>query len=215
MERLLVTSGFTYDLAISNEELLDRCKEKDESALRELLRRHERSVYSLLYRMLSNHEDAEEGLAEVFVKVWRSAGTFKGKAKFTTWLYRIAGNTARDVLRSRKARPEVPVDDEILVATDLAGIATADPEKSAIIADELNRINLAMARLSDDDRLLVTLYHIQELSFEEMAEITGINRSNLKVRLFRARKKLRAHLENMEQEANNELQTGTTKSFGV
>lgn len=210
-----MTNGFIYDFGESNEELLARCKEQDEAALRELLRRHERPVYSLLYRMLGNREDSEDALADVFVKVWRSAAGFRGASKFTTWLYRIAGNTARDVLRSRKARPEVTMDDEILTETDLVGTASADPETCVINADEIAGIEMAMQKLSEEDRLIVGLYHIQECSLEEIAEITGLNRSNLKVKLFRARRKLRAYLENLDRGMYDEMRTGTTESVGL
>lgn len=210
-----MTSGFAYDFGFSNEELLSRCLQNDEAALRELMRRHERPVYGLLYRMLGSHEDAEEALADVFVKVWKAAGSFRGASKFTTWLYRIAGNTARDVLRSRKARPEVAIEDEILVETDLIGTSTVDPESAAICADELARIDMAMQKLAAEDRMLVSLFHIQECSLEEIAEITGQNRNNLKVKLFRARRKLRSHLESLDRELNNEMQSGTTESIGL
>lgn len=210
-----MTSGFAYDFGAGNEELLRRCKEGDETALRELLRRHERPVYSLLYRMLANHEDAEEALADVFVKVWRSASKFRGDSKFTTWLYRIAANTARDRLRARKARPEVAMEDEVLSEIATVGTTTVDPEQAAVDADEFTRVEKAMQKLSEEDRLLVTLYHIQESSLEEIAEITGRNRSNLKVKLFRARRKLRAHLEELDRETSNELQSGTTGTLGL
>jgi RNA polymerase sigma factor (sigma-70 family) len=210
-----VTSGLVYNFGESDEDLLRRCQDGDEAALRELLRRHERAVYGLLTRMLGSREDAEDALAEVFVKVWRSAKSFRGDAKFTTWLYRIAGNTARDFLRSRKARPEFPVDDVFLSETDLGGSDAVDPEKSVVDRDEVARIDRAMMRLSTEDRLLVTLYHIRELSLEEVAKITGQNRSNLKVKLFRARQKLRAHIEALDRERDNEMQAGTTESFGI
>jgi RNA polymerase sigma-70 factor (ECF subfamily) len=187
----------------------------DEAALRELMRRHERPVYGLLYRMLGSHEDAEEALADVFVKVWKAAGSFRGASKFTTWLYRIAGNTARDILRSRKARPEIAIEDEILAETDLIGTASADPEEALICSDELARIDMAMQKLTAEDRQLVSLFHMQECSLDEMAEITGQNRNNLKVKLFRARQKLRTHLESLDREKNNELQQSTTESFGL
>ncbi|MCE5199859.1 sigma-70 family RNA polymerase sigma factor, partial [bacterium] len=109
-----MNSAVEYDFGQSNEELLDACKRQDQEALRVLFRRHERPVYNLLLRMLSKHEDAEDALAEVFVKVWRSAAGFKGDSKFTTWLYRIASNTARDHLRSRQVRPEVSIEDVIV-----------------------------------------------------------------------------------------------------
>lgn len=208
-----MTSGTVYNFGESNEDLLRRCEDNDEAALRELLRRHERPVYGLLYRMLGSHEDAEEALAEVFVKVWRAAKSFRGASKFTTWLYRIAGNTAKDALRSRKARPEITIDDVILSEMDLSGSDAIDPEQALVKAAELSDIENAMQRLSEEDRLLITLYHVQELSLEEIAQITGQSRANLKVKLFRARQKLRTHLSALNREMNDELHTGTTESL--
>lgn len=197
-----MNSGSTYDQSVSSEELLRRCKENDETALRELFRRYERPVYGMLYRMLGRHEDAEEAVSDVFVKLWKAAAGFRGDAKFTTWLYRIAGNTARDFLRSRKARPEFPVDDEILSEMDLSdGSSVVDPETSVVSKEELERIERAMLRLSPEDRQLVTLFHIRELGLDEIASITGQKRNNLKVKLFRARQRLRAHLSDMDTES--------------
>ena len=119
-----------YDFSMSNEELLELCKRQDQDALRVLFRRHERPVYSLLYRMLSNHEDAEEALAAVFIKVWRGATGFKGDAKFTTWLFKIASNTARDTLRSRRLRQEVSIEDVVINEAETqsrSGSAVGDP----------------------------------------------------------------------------------------
>ncbi len=190
-----MTRATDYDLSMSNEELLELCKRQDQDALDALFRRHEKPVYNLLYRMLSNHQDAEEALAEVFVKVWRAAGSFKGEAKFTTWLFRIASNTARDFLRSRRSRPEVSVEDVVVdevEAGERAGASSyANPEKAAIQADDMARINRAMLELSKEDRLLVSLYHFQNLDYEQIAQITGIPPGNLKVRLFRARQRLK------------------------
>lgn len=174
--------------------LLELCRRQDQEALRILFRRHERPVYNLLYRMLSNHEDAEEALSEVFVKVWRAAGSFKGDSKFTTWLFKIAANTAKDFLRSRMIRREVSLDDDS-VAGGRAEISargkTVDPEECVLEGDEIARIVEALDGLSEDDRLLITLYHFQDLGYEEIAEITGIPASNLKVKLFRARQRLK------------------------
>ena len=207
------------DLAISNEELLDLCVGQDQEALRLLLRRHERSVYSLLYRMLNNPEDAEEALAEVFVKVWRGAAGFKRDAKFTTWLFRIASNTARDFLRSRKSRPEVSIDDTVLAETNM-GLSlcsnTPDPEKSAIAADDRAQLTRAMWNLSDEDRLLIELYHIQERDYDEIEQITGIPASNLKVKLFRARQRLKKLCAEQERsDISDEMRRSTAESSGL
>ena len=208
-----------YDFSTSNEGLLELCKRQDQEALRVLFRRHERPVYSLLYRMLSNHEDAEEALAEVFVKVWRAAGSFKGEAKFTTWLYRIASNTARDKLRSRQIRQEVFIDDTIVDEVGLGeriASPSMDPEKCVLVADERARVIRAMQELSEEDRLLVTLYHFQECDYEEISQVTGVSPSNLKVRLFRARQRLRKLCADDEKEGGvNEMRVDTAESSGL
>lgn len=206
-----------YDFSVSNEELLDLCKRQDQEALRLLLRRHERPVYSLLYRMLSNHEDAEEALAEVFVKVWRGAAFFKGNAKFTTWLYRIASNTARDFLRSRRSRQEVSIEDVVINELDLCekSGSDGDPAKRAIEAEGRAQILMAMNELTEDDRLLISLYHFQELDYEHISEITGTPPNNLKVKLFRARQRLRKACAALEEGNRDELRTGTTESAGL
>lgn len=207
-----------YDFSVSNEDLLDLCKRQDQEALRLLLRRHERPVYSLLYRMLSNHEDAEEALAEVFVKVWRGAAFFKGDAKFTTWLYRIASNTARDFLRSRKSRREVSIEDVIVNELEAGDRATGDmrdPAEHVLEADQRTRILRAMNELSEDDRLLVSLYHFQECDYEQISKITGTPTNNLKVKLFRARQRLRKVCAALEEGDHSELRTDTTESAGL
>jgi RNA polymerase sigma-70 factor (ECF subfamily) len=208
-----------YDFSASNEELLMQCQRQDQEALRLLLRRHERPVYNLLYRMLSNHEDAEEALAEVFVKVWRAAASFKGDSKFTTWLYRIASNTARDVLRSRQTRRDVSIEDVILDEVRLSerqDSTYGNPEKTAIEADDKERIIKAIALLSEEDRLLVTLYHLQECDYDEISAITNIPSGNLKVKLFRARQRLKKLCAGEEVEGDNdELRTDTNQSSGL
>ena len=218
----------SYDLSVSNEELLRRCQEQDQEALQVLFRRHERPVYGLALRMLGNREDAEEALADVFVKVWRSANKFRGDAKFTTWLYRIASNTARDMLRARRGRQDVSIEDMAewdpegaMTSTDQAG----DPSESLLRNEDKALLMSAMQRLSEDDRLLITLYHLQESSYEEMSQILNVPAANLKVRLFRARQRLRQRFEALSQESegpgaykegqDHELQTDSAESTGL
>lgn len=210
-----------YDFSVSNEMLLEMCKRQDQEALRILFRRHERPVYNLLYRMLSNREDAEEALAEVFVKVWRAAASFKGDAKFTTWLYRIASNTARDRLRSRMTRQEVSFEDMAADDTDalehFQGTAES-PETAAIESEDRARIVRAMQQLSEEDRLLVSLYHFQELDYDEIEQVTGISPSNLKVRLFRARQRLKKICAEQEKDGvgnDTDMRRDSTGSSGL
>ena len=202
----------------TSEQLLDGCTRGEHDGLRELFARYQRPVYNMLYRMLSNKEDAEEALAEVFVKVWRGAGGFRGRSKFTTWLFRITSNTAKDFLRSRMVRPEVYIDD-VSMERELAdrGECGADnPLQSAIRGEEHVVVQRAIMKLSEEDRTLVVLYHLQGLDLDEVSEITGIPRDNLKVKLFRARQRLKKLLT--EQEAvfdEKELRSDTTGPIGL
>lgn len=209
-----------YNFAVSNEELLIRCAEQDQEALHTFFRRHERPVYNLLYRMLGNHEDSEEALADVFVKVWRSAGKFRGASKVTTWLYHVAANTARDRLRSRKAKAaEVAIEDMVMAEVDIARAnpdGYVDPEKACLDSEQSAFLTAAINRLSEEDRLLITLYHLQEVGYEEISKITGISPSHLKVKLFRARRRLREHCLMLEkEETDNEMQRDTTEPNGL
>jgi len=219
----------SYDLSVSNEELLIRLRNGDQEALRTLFRRHERPVYALLYRMLSNREDAEEALADVFVKVWRAASRFRGEAKFSTWLYRIASNTATDALRARRGHHTVSFEElakweaEALMADESPA---DDPAEAAVRSEERAMIMLALQKLRPDDRLLVTLYHLQECSYGELSEITKVPVGNLKVRLFRARRRLRQLYEEVSAETEaarssrkegceDEMRTDTGESVGI
>lgn len=186
-----------------SEELLVMCAQHNQLALQELLSRYQRPVFGLLYRMLNNRQEAEEALSDVFVKVWKNAGKFKGDSKFTTWLYRIATNTARDYLRTRASKRSIRIESmsrEDGAFLDIPAPLGDTPEAAVIHIDTKERIFKAIAKLSDDDRLLITLCHFEELSYDEISHITGISNDNLKVRLFRARQRLRKLYEEAEKD---------------
>ena len=206
------------DLSVENEELLVRCAQGDQQALRSLFIRHERPVYGLLYRMLSNHEDAEDALAIVFTKVWKAASRFKGKASFTTWLYRITANTAMDILRSRKTRPEVSIEETLISEAELLKHSAnhfEDPEETVLKAEGNAVLAAAMAKLPEEERLLISLYHLQDLSYEEIAEITGITPKHLKVKVFRARQRLKKHYTTIEKEEKDGLRDSAAEPTGL
>ena len=187
-----------------NEELLAMCARQDQAALRELFTRHERAIFGMLLRTLGNRQDAEEAVSDVFVKVWKSAATFKGDSKFTTWLYRIATNTARDYLRSRASKQRLKLQSiERYDGTtlEIAAPTHLNPEESAIASSEWNTVVAALAELSDEDRMLIVLYHFQELEYDEVCQATGISPENLKVRLFRARQRLKKLCEKTEKDS--------------
>lgn len=164
------------------------------SAFAHLVEKHKDWVYTIVVRILRSHEDAEEIAQDVFMKAYKSLKSFKGKSKFSTWLYSIAYNTAITKTRKRK-----------LSTTDLEDEMIRNYSEDAITEDlfELSqedlksRLNKALSALPETDNLIITLYYKNENSIEEISEITGFSETNVKVKLFRIRKKLFTKLNSM------------------
>lgn len=159
----------------------------ENSAYAGLIDKHKNMVFSIVLKILHNREDAEEIAQDVFLKAFKSLDTFENKAKFSTWLYRIAYNAA--ITKTRKKRVEfVGIDDRIITnytedeIQERAGGFDADDQKLLI--------DKALNRLPEEDNLLITLFYREEKSIEEVSVITGLTESNVKVRLHRIRKKL-------------------------
>jgi RNA polymerase sigma-70 factor (ECF subfamily) len=148
---------------------------------------HKDKVYNLAFRICGNREEAEEVAQDAFVKAYRSLKNFKMKSSFSTWLYRIVYNTAVSLVRSRKkvllALEEFPAD-----AVDFLGSGIDEEEA----ANDFNNsvVNFALQKISEEERGLITLYYYNEMDISEIAGITGISKSNIKVKLFRARQKM-------------------------
>jgi RNA polymerase sigma factor (sigma-70 family) len=161
-----------------------------------LVDKHKDHAFNLALRICGNHEEAEEVTQDSFVKAYRSLGRFKMKSSFATWLYRIVYNTSISLVRSRKKKPlsleEFPVD-----AIDFIGISTnlADAEEEY----KSSLVNFALQKISEEERGLIDLYYFEELKTEEIAEITGMGKSNVKTKLFRARQKMVEIIKKIEQ----------------
>jgi RNA polymerase sigma-70 factor (ECF subfamily) len=183
--------------AASDEILMARCARGDQAAFQALYERHHRMVYNLAFRLLGNHADAEEVLPDVFVKVWQKAGEFRGQSRVSTWLYRVASNMAMDRLRSARVGKEVFYEDLSLAEKEMPdrGASAETPEESVLRQEDQRALASALGRLGPEDRLLVTLYHLQGCSYAEIEEITGVTPVNIKSKLFRARRRLREILK--------------------
>lgn len=174
----------------TEEELITFVRKGEVAYFRQLVEKHKSYVYTLAFRVVRSHEDAQEVAQDSFVKAYNNLASFKGDAKFSTWLYRIVFNTA--ISRKRKKK---------LVETDIdqaRGVADSGAMGATDLMAQAERrkwIGRALELLSEDDAFLITLYYFQELTLEEMERITGFQAGNLKVKLFRARKKLAEHLE--------------------
>jgi RNA polymerase sigma factor (sigma-70 family) len=158
--------------------------------------RHKDKAYNLAFRICGNREEAEEIAQDSFIKAYRSLQGFKMKSSFATWLYRIVYNTAISHVRIRK-KGVLSLEDFPADATDFTGTFENEEESEREYKSAL--LSFALQKISDEERGLVTLYYYEEMSIEEIADITGISKSNIKVKLFRARQKMLEIIEKTEK----------------
>lgn len=174
--------------------LVSRAREGDEDALAELYRRHSQRGYNLALRMTGDPWDATDVAQEAFIKAFSHLASFKGEARFSTWLHRIVVNAARD--HHRRRRPEVMEDEvlERLSSTAAAGTAFAGGSVSPAedgLSPDLKR---ALAGLSEGFRLAIVLCDLLGYAYSEAAEILEVQEGTVKSRVFRARAELAAAL---------------------
>jgi len=176
--------------------LIRRCAGSDPDALRALMKRWEPALRPLLFRLLDQHAtaDVDDVLCDVFVRLWRTAGGFRGKCSARTWVCRIAVSAATDVLRQRRVQRcfFVPLSDQ------MPGGAGSEPEQ-ALLDRERDARHRALARaalacLGAEERVAVVLHHIQDHSYGEVAAMTGVPVTTVRMRLFRARRRMQARL---------------------
>ncbi|MDR2469550.1 MAG: sigma-70 family RNA polymerase sigma factor [Tannerella sp.] len=160
-----------------------------------LLERYSHPVFSLIVKMTGNREDAEELTQDVFLKVYRSLGSFLGECRFSTWLYRIAYNTAISSLRKQK-HEWLTLEGDML--ENVADEENAEPTGEDW---QLDRLEQALAQLPPDERALILLFYRQEKRVEEIATIMGLSVSNVKTRLHRVRKRLQALMQVAEKDS--------------
>ncbi len=179
----------------TDEDLLRACASGDRDALKELTHRHQAPIYRFLLRMMGSPEDAEEAAIDVFVKAWQNAPRFEYRAKVATWLYRIAMNIARDAHSRKKGKIQQPWPE----AEELNRMAVGSAEDDAVRKLELDRqsvrLHRALARLSEQDRLVLVLYYLEDREYDDIKRITGLSYTVLKTRLARARRRLRTLLD--------------------
>lgn len=167
-------------------ELVESCQRGEPGAFDELVRSTHRAVYSLVYRIVGNHDDAADCTQDVYVRVWRGLRGFRGEANAATWLYRIAANVALTHVR-RRARAGIAVDPAELPATPVQ-----DRSEEQADAEVMER---ALQTLPPQQRSVVVLKDVYGWSCEEIAKKMGTTEGAVKVRLFRARQRLAAALQ--------------------
>ncbi|NBW36829.1 MAG: sigma-70 family RNA polymerase sigma factor [Cytophagia bacterium] len=171
--------------------LIKRILEGEQHLYAQLVNKHKRYAYSLALRVLEDKSDAEEVAQDAFVKAFKYLAGFNRDAKFSTWLYRIVFNTAISYKRKQKAKMQSIENVHIGYQQDAL-------EKS----DKKRFIEEAIAKLSEADRVAITLFYLQEFSLEEIADITNTPANTVKVRIHRARQRLAEELKGiLNQEA--------------
>lgn len=152
-----------------------------------LVERYNAMAFTLAYRILDNPEDAEEVVQDAFVKAYEHLGDFRQKSKFSTWLYRIVFNTA--ITRTRNRKPLLQeIDDR---AFQMPDTGPSDNLLYGFTPDESGElVRKMLAMLPEEDRTILTLFYLNESGIDEIHAITGLSKANIKVKLFRARKKL-------------------------
>ncbi|MBX3270203.1 MAG: sigma-70 family RNA polymerase sigma factor [Sandaracinaceae bacterium] len=195
------------DGTLDDRELVERVQEGDQAAFRMLFDRYHRRAHAVAYGVVKNHHDAADVVQDGFVKVHRHIGQFQGSSSFYTWLYRIIMNLAIDHVRRRKNAKGVEYDDRVgREADEIAGdgallprMLDANPSKTVIRRELLERIQAALDELPEYHRAVIVLREIEGLSYEEMSEVLEVPKGTIMSRLFHARKKMQASLSDYMQ----------------
>jgi RNA polymerase sigma-70 factor (ECF subfamily) len=184
----------------TDEELVARAQGGDTESFNQLIVRWERPIYALAYRVIGKEEDARDVCQDAFLRAYRALPGFKGQAKFSSWLYRIALNLCRDWIRRQRRAPvsQLPEDmDAIELASEKGPVESIEDlvarrELSAIVEE-------AMSELSEEQRTAIILKEYHGMTFQEIADMQGCPLSTVKTRLYQGLSLLRRRLEQQGQ----------------
>lgn len=167
----------------------------DTAAFEQLIERHQGLVAGTVARMLGSNSDVEDIAQQVFIRVWKSAGRYTARAKFTTWLLKITRNLVFNELRRAKRRAQVPIQSEAETeAITLKDETTSAPDASLLEHELQGAIEDAITQLPESQRMALVLRRYEQLSYEQIAEILDLSVPAVKSLLFRARSELRERL---------------------
>ena len=183
----------------TDEELVARSKGGDADSFNQLILRWERPIYALAYRVIGREEDARDVCQETFLRAFRALPGFKGEAKFSSWVYRIALNLCRDWMRKKRRTPVMQAPEGV----DLADLADRAAERGPVESIETlvarrqlsQRVATAMRTLPEEQRTAIILKEYHGMTFLEIAELQGCPLSTVKTRVYQGLSVLRRHLE--------------------
>ena len=187
------------DSALSSEELMARVAKGDEFAFQILVERHQASLLNMIYRFIGDRTKSQDLAQEVFLRVWQAARTYEPKAKFTTWLYRIAANLCLNELNSSRRRSWLQFfhvgTNEQTVGKENFSDGSPSPEDLLLSRERNRRITEALQSLPENQRMALILKRYDGLSYEEIARILGCSVSAVESLLVRAKKNLQEKLK--------------------
>lgn len=183
-------------------ELVAKCQRGDTAAFNELVTKYRNKVYSTIFNLVRNEDDAWDLTQETFLKAWRNIAGFRSQSSFFTWIYRIATNVTLDWLRKKQIASGVEFDDAVEITAIAPGAATAPriaplPHQQLQNREIQSRIEASLAQLSAEHRMAVVLREVEGLSYEEIAEASSCTVGTVMSRLFYARKKLQTLLRDV------------------
>ncbi len=194
----------TTEDVLADDALVARAQEGDVGAFDELVLKHNKRLYGMVYHMTKDREDAYDLLQDIFAKAYRSINKFKGKSSFYTWIYSIGVNMTINHLKKRKRRQTYSLDDEDNgIQNQAANPATgfrADPRREADLQILQKKMNEALMKLSEHHRSVVVLFDIQGVPQAKISEMLGISEGTVRSRLFYAHKQLQTYLEDIKNQ---------------
>ena len=191
---------------VTDQEVVARSREGDETAYRELIRRYERPVFSLIFRMVRDREIAEDLSQETFIKVLNAIGTYRPEFKFSSWVFKIANNTAIDHLRRREldtlsleGSPHAATPEAMEATALQLGTGVASPLDDVASRELGGEIEAAINRLRPEYRSCILLRHVEGRAYEEIADILGLPLGTVKTYIHRARNEVRVMLAHLRE----------------
>jgi RNA polymerase sigma-70 factor (ECF subfamily) len=179
----------------SDEELVARSLGGDTESFNQLVLRWERPIYALAYRVIGREEDARDVCQETFLRAFRALGGFRGQAKFSSWLYRIALNLCRDWVRREQRTRVVQASDDVELTDLNAAMGVSESVEDLVVRHDLvGAVERAMAALPEEQRTAIILKEYHGLTFQEIADLAGCPLSTVKTRLYQGLLVLRREL---------------------
>lgn len=189
---------------IDDLEIIRRVKKGEINAFSAIVDKYKRMIYSIAFKILKNNESAEEAAQDAFLNAFRNLASFDSKSKFSTWLYKIAFNAAISKSRLKKENFAFADYDESEDYYD--DFSVNDGANNLKREDQVKYVNIALNNLNEIEALIVNLYYYDDKTIEEISEITDLGKSNIKVILYRTRKKIYDSLNSvLKQEAESLL----------